>query len=89
MKSVDWVKCAYESHYGKIVSNWKTEANQLTWEVTVPVNSTATVYIQGNNITEGGSPIEEVVGITFVKKVNGANVYLLESGNYRFGSTLN
>jgi len=25
VQSVDWVKCNYESPYGKIVSNWKFE----------------------------------------------------------------
>jgi alpha-L-rhamnosidase len=41
VKSVNWVKCNYNSQYGNIVSNWKTEANQFNWEVTIPANSTA------------------------------------------------
>ena len=89
VKSVNWVNCNYKSHYGNIVSNWKTEANQLNWEVSIPVNSTATVYIQGNNITESGLPIEDAVGITFIKNEDGASVYRVESGNYSFESTLN
>ena len=89
VKSVNWVNCNYKSSYGNIVSNWKTEANQLNWEVSIPVNSTATVYIQGNNITESGLPIEDAVGITFIKNEDGASVYRVESGNYSFESTLN
>lgn len=86
--SVDWVKCNYESHYGNIISNWKIENDQFTWEVTIPANSTATVYIQGNNITEGGSPIEDGVGVTFIKNEDGGSVYNVESGNYSFLSSL-
>jgi alpha-L-rhamnosidase len=88
VKSVDWVNCSYSSSYGEIVSNWKIEANEFKWEVTIPPNSTATVYIHGNNITESGSPIEDAVGVDFVKNEIGASVYKLESGNYYFTSKL-
>jgi alpha-L-rhamnosidase len=89
VNSVDWVKCDYKSPYGKIVSNWKIENDLFEYDVTVPANSTATVYIQGNNITESGLPIEDAVGITFIKNEDGASVYEVESGNYSFESTLN
>ena len=29
VKSVDWVKCSYQSPYGKIVSNWKREGDKI------------------------------------------------------------
>jgi alpha-L-rhamnosidase len=60
----------------------------LNWEVTIPANSTAAVYVQGNSITEGSSPIEDAVGVTFIKNENGASVYKVESGNYSFESAL-
>jgi alpha-L-rhamnosidase len=88
VESTDWVKCNYESHYGNIISNWKTEADQFTWEVTIPVNSTATVYIQGDDITEGGSPIEGVAGVTLIRTEDGTSVYQVASGSYTIGSTL-
>lgn len=88
VKSVDWVKCNYESHYGNIISNWKIKANQLNWEVTIPANSTATVYIHGNKITEGGLPIEDAGGVTFIRVEDGISLYKVESGNYSFESTL-
>jgi alpha-L-rhamnosidase len=80
------VNCSYSSSYGEIVSNWKIEADQFKWEVTIPVNSTATVYIPGNNIKEGGQPIEGAIGLTFIKNEDGASVYNLESGKYNFES---
>jgi len=55
--------CSTGSPYGKIISNWKIEENQFKWEVIIPANSTATVYIPGNNITEGGLPIEDIIEV--------------------------
>jgi alpha-L-rhamnosidase len=86
VESVNWVKCNYNSIYGNIISNWQIEGNRFKWEVTIPVNTTATVYIPGNNISEGGSPVEGAEGITFIKIEDGINVYKVESGNYNFES---
>jgi alpha-L-rhamnosidase len=47
-----WVKAYFDSPYGRIVSNWKIERNQLTMDVTIPANTTATVVVPGKN---GGS----------------------------------
>jgi alpha-L-rhamnosidase len=88
VKSVDWVNCSYDSHYGHIISNWKIEDRQYDWEVRVPANSIATIYVPGEKITEGGLPVEKAVGVTFIKKEDGASVYEVESGNYHFGSIL-
>jgi len=84
VKSVDWVKCSYESPYGQIVSNWKLENRLFTWDITIPPNTTATVYVPGNNITEGGSPAEKAQGITFSGTEKDRAVIEIESGNYKF-----
>jgi alpha-L-rhamnosidase len=88
VKSVEWVKCNYDSQYGNIVSNWNNKANQFTWEISIPTNSTATVYIPGNNITESGTPVKDADEITFIKNEDGVSVYEVESGNYQFSSSL-
>jgi len=86
VNSVDWVICSYESQYGKFVSNWEIQTKQFRWELTIPTNSTATIYMPGNNITEGGHPVEVAEGITFIRNEDGASVYKVESGNYFFES---
>lgn len=88
VKSVDWVNCNYESQYGKIVSNWKVETNKFRWKVTIPPNSTATVYIPGDTIMESGSPIENTLGVEFIKDENNVRVYKVESGTYYFVSKI-
>jgi len=83
-----WGRAHYDSMYGRIVSHWKMDGNKLTMNVTIPANSTATVYVPGNNITEDGLPIKDAVGVSFLKNEDGNGVYKVESGNYSFGSTL-
>ena len=82
--SVDWVNCSYVSPYGEIVSNWKLENGLFTWDITVPPNTTATVYVPGKNIAEGGSPAEKAQGVTLVGTENDKTVFEIESGNYKF-----
>jgi alpha-L-rhamnosidase len=44
-----WVKAHFDSPYGRIASDWKIDGNQLTMDVTVPANTTATVMVPGKN----------------------------------------
>lgn len=86
---VTFAKGHYDSIYGKIESAWEMKNGTFTYNVTVPANTTATVYIPTNNvktIKEGGKPIEKVQGVTFVEFNDGKAVYKLESGSYDFRS---
>ena len=40
-----WVKSSYRSIHGMIVSNWRREKDVFTLDVTIPANTTATVYV--------------------------------------------
>lgn len=91
VRSVEWVKCSYQSPYGRIVSNWKRAGAGLTMEVTIPANTTATVYVPARDaasVTESGTPAIHAVGVKFMRMENGAAVYAVGSGTYRFQSTL-
>ena len=88
VKSVNWVDCSYESPYGRIVSKWKIEAGRFEWQVTIPPNSTATVYVPGTNIRETGAEAPGSKGLTFLRQENNCNVFRMESGKYAFSSTL-
>jgi alpha-L-rhamnosidase len=94
-----WVKCHYDSMYGRIVSNWKREGRKLTMDVTIPPNTTATVYVPAKDsasVTESGKVIDKaegpalsnVEGVKFLRMENGAAVYEVGSGQYSFGSSL-
>jgi len=86
-----WVKCYHDSPYGRIVSNWKLEGQKLTMEVTIPANTTATVYVPINNaaqVTESGKPVVKAVGVKFLRMENNDAVYAVGSGSYVFQSDL-
>jgi alpha-L-rhamnosidase len=82
-----WARGYYDSMYGRISSSWKVEDGVLTYEATVPANTTATLYLPAaseKGITEGGKPVKKTKGISFVKVENGKAVYELGSGSYVF-----
>ncbi len=59
-------------------------------EVTIPANTTATMYVpaeDANKVTESGKPAAKAEGVKFVRMENGAAVYAVGSGTYRFQST--
>mgnify|MGYP002639111597 CR=1 FL=1 len=91
ISNVDWVKSHYNSVHGKIISEWKSDDNSFTLDVTIPVNSTATVYLpceEIGKIFEGGTNISNVKEIKFVKMGNGNAVFRVGSGSYSFESEI-
>jgi alpha-L-rhamnosidase len=81
----------WNSPYGAIVSNWKREANTYIWDVTVPANTTAEVRIPAKSedgVTEGGKPIASARGIRFLRMEKNRAILEVESGSYRFQSSL-
>jgi alpha-L-rhamnosidase len=89
VESVDWVKCSYESPYGKIVSNWKLGNGLFMWDISVPPNTTATVYVPASrieDITESGEKIGKATGVTFLRMDKNRTVLKVDSGSYKFVS---
>ena len=79
----------YDSLYGCIISNWQREGDKLTMDVAIPVNTTATVYVPAKDaagVTESGKPAAKAEGVKFLRMENGAAVYGIGSGTYRFCS---
>ncbi len=88
---LEWVNCSYNSIQGVIVSNWKRNRNQLTMDISIPPNTSATVYVptvSANEVTESGKPIMNIKGVKYLRLENGAAVYAVGSGTYRFQSSL-
>jgi alpha-L-rhamnosidase len=46
-----FVRATHRSPYGLIRSAWQRDARSFTWEITVPVNCTATVYMPADDAT--------------------------------------
>ncbi len=86
-----FVKASHKSPYGEIVSDWKRDGDRFTWSVTVPVNTTATVYVPANaaaSVKESDRPAGETPGIKYLRAEAGAVVYEIGSGSYQFVSSM-
>jgi len=82
-----WVKAHHESLYGRIVSNWKRQGEQLTMHIVIPANTTATVYVptmRPDVVEESGQPAAQAEGVKFLRAEADAAVYEVGSGHYTF-----
>jgi alpha-L-rhamnosidase len=86
-----WVNAYYNSVRGMIISNWKIQDNKFVWELEVPCNASATVYIPASkdlNVLESGIPTTEAEGVTFLRNEKGSSVFTVEAGRYHFTSNI-
>ncbi len=85
-----FAKASYQSIRGSIGSHWRVEGNRLALDVETPVNTTATVHVPARRdsaVEESGRPAVESEGVRFLRWSDGAAVYAVGSGTYRFRSS--
>jgi len=85
-----YVTASYKSVYGRIKSSWRLTDDKFTWDVSIPANTTATIYIPAlikEEVLEENGAISKSDHITFVKWENNYAVFEVESGNYSFSSS--
>ncbi|MCH8193055.1 MAG: hypothetical protein IIA65_03435 [Planctomycetes bacterium] len=84
--ALDWVKASYNSQYGPIVSHWRIRNGRYESQVTIPSNTTATLYLplSGESIREGRRSLAEARGVTVRERTKTRTVLLLQSGRYLF-----
>ncbi|MCX5638028.1 MAG: family 78 glycoside hydrolase catalytic domain, partial [Planctomycetota bacterium] len=88
---ITWVRAEHNSMYGPIRSSWRKENGIFTLDVTIPVNTTAKVYMPANDsesVTEGGQPANKAKEVQLVNMKDGNAVFAVGSGQYRFASKL-
>jgi alpha-L-rhamnosidase len=86
-----WVKASFRSIRGEIVSDWKHEDGTFTLNISIPANSTATVFVPASSpddVTEGGGPADTSRGVTFLRMEKDRALYNVESGDYIFKSAM-
>ena len=77
---LEYVNAWHNTNYGKVVSEWTKSDEKFNWNITIPANSTASVYLPTNTdskITKNG----EVVS---VESKQGYTLVNIGSGNYEF-----
>jgi alpha-L-rhamnosidase len=82
-----WVRAHYDSIHGRIVSRWKVADGRFQWDVTVPPNTTATLFfpaLESANMTEGDRSPAEAPGIKSFEIEADRAVMKVDSGIYHF-----
>jgi len=83
-------RAVYDSIRGRIVSAWRTDGAGLALDVTIPANTTATVFVPapvGADVTEGGVLVARAPGVSAVRRSGDQIVVSLASGTYHFRVT--
>jgi len=84
-----WAKGHYDSIRGRIESSWSIADGRLKYDVTIPANTMATVYVPAKDaasVLESGKPASASVGVQFLRMEDGAAVFLVQSGKYSFAT---
>ena len=88
---VTFVNASCKTVRGTIASHWRIDDGAFHWDITIPANTTATVYLPAKdveNTTESGQQLHEAEGVS-VREVCGNRLVLeLASGEYCFRSDL-
>lgn len=88
VKGLNWVKATHHTLYGDVAVNWKREGKKVSLHVSIPVNTTATIFVpvgQGKSIRIDGEPSGSV---SSVRKIIDSHTFEVGSGNYTFTSQL-
>jgi hypothetical protein len=84
---VTGAEASYLSPYGVITSKWEERNGDFELNVTIPANTTATIYLpesQTAEITESGEPVNKSNDIKILDRQNGVTLISVGSGQYRF-----
>jgi alpha-L-rhamnosidase len=84
---LEFVWASHVSPYGLIRSQWQKNGDTFDWNIEVPANGSATVFVPATEkatVTESGQPIDKAFGVRFVRMDDGRAVFEIGSGNYHF-----
>jgi len=81
---LDHVNASYQSAYGLIKSDYTKTTGKFTWKVSIPANTSATLYIPTKNkqaVTENSGSMKN---LKFIKLEKDRAIYEVGSGDYEF-----
>ena len=81
VSDLKFVKATHESPYGLISSEWHRDGKKFDWQIEIPANTTATVYMPAASLQTVTAK-----GATALRFENGRAIYELGSGKYHFVS---
>ena len=84
-----WGKGHYDAVVGRIASEWKILGTRFFMNVTVPANTTSTIYVPSlpkTVVFEGGKEAGKSSGLKFIEFHDGYAIFEAGSGDYSFES---
>jgi alpha-L-rhamnosidase len=85
--SLGFVDASYQSVQGLVRSDWTTQGGRFHWDITLPPNTEALVYVPvspDGKVTEGDLPAARATGVRYRGTAAGWKVYQVGSGHYSF-----
>jgi alpha-L-rhamnosidase len=86
-EGISSVKASYHSLHGVIATSWKTDEKGFQFDVAIPANTVALVYVPAaspKHVSEGTLPASDAKGVKFVRAEPGVAVFEVGSGEYHF-----
>lgn len=86
LADLSYVEGSHDTAYGTIESRWKREGETVTMNVSIPANSTATIYVPAvdvKNVTVNGKPANTAPHVEYLKTEGGRVLLRVESGSYK------
>jgi alpha-L-rhamnosidase len=85
---ISWVKAHYDSINGRIASAWKLEHDLFSLDVTIPANTTASVFLPkatADRVTENEHALTRDTRGVRSMRADGSSLRVeIGAGNYRF-----
>jgi alpha-L-rhamnosidase len=85
--NLSYAKASIETMYGTVASGWTMKDGNITVDITIPPNTTATVTLPGaagKQVNEGKNTLDRVEGVREVKTEGRDTTFTLGSGRYSF-----
>jgi alpha-L-rhamnosidase len=84
INGLDRVNAGYHSVYGDIKSSYTRTSMKFKWDITIPANTTAEVYVPARKKEEVSELLVGQKALKFIKMDDNRAVYELGSGDYSF-----
>ncbi len=88
---IDWVRAGHLSPHGWVRSGWKRTGELVEFDIEIPLNATAEIYIpsqNGRRVLESGREVSSRPSVRLLASSDREHVYETGSGRYLFSTEL-
>ena len=84
VSGLEQFEAKHDGPLGSIISSWKKSGKKILFNVSIPANSTASLYLHAKKILESGKSLSENGQMKVTKEGNQSYLIYLKAGNYKF-----